>query len=64
MVLADEYRFNEISYRLASTATTEPRDNTLDEPAKSSRGRLVPASMAVITAIDALVDVRSSRVLA
>jgi tetratricopeptide (TPR) repeat protein len=63
MALADEYRFNEITYRLASPVTTKAHDGAFNVSADRSHGRLLPASTAVITAVDALVDVRSSRVL-
>jgi tetratricopeptide (TPR) repeat protein len=65
MALAEEYRFNEISYRLA--AALEPKVSE-GEPAAAAgpvRDRLTGTSTAVITtAVDALVDLRSSRVLA
>jgi hypothetical protein len=43
--------------------TTAARDGAFNVAADLSHGRLLPASTAVITAVDALVDVRSSRVL-
>ena len=62
VALAEEHGFNEVSYRLAlspAKAHWESR-RMVAEP---SHGRLARASTAVITAIDALVDVGSSRVL-
>jgi hypothetical protein len=61
--LAAEYGFNEVSYRLAPTAPRNSRDRRRVAEQPSHR-RLTSASAAVITAVDALVDVRSSRVLA
>lgn len=63
MALAEEYRFNEISFRLASDA---PAPDTVPAPAPRDHSypRVTRASTAVIRAVDALVDVRSSRVLA
>jgi tetratricopeptide (TPR) repeat protein len=65
LALADEYRFNEISYRLTSPTTSDPRDGVrrAAAPDRSPGRRPVPAPTAVITAVGALVDVHSSRVL-
>jgi hypothetical protein len=61
--LAEEHGFNEVSYRLALPQAREHREGhrMVAEP---SHRRLARATTAVITAIDALVDVGSSRVLA
>jgi tetratricopeptide (TPR) repeat protein len=62
--LADVYPFNEIDHRLGSQPTVDRRDVTPLAAASRSPGRLDSASTAVITAVDALADVQSSRVLA
>lgn len=59
--LAEEHGFNEVSYRLALPRATDRWDGR--KVAEPSLRRLARASTAVITAIDALVDVGSSRVL-
>jgi tetratricopeptide (TPR) repeat protein len=63
VALAEEHGFNEISFRLAVPSARDHRDGRR-MVAEPSHGRLARASTAVITAIDALVDVGSSRVLA
>jgi tetratricopeptide (TPR) repeat protein len=62
LALAEEHGFNEITFRLARSPADSHRErrHMVAEPA---HGRLTRASTAVITAIDALVDVGSSRVL-
>lgn len=55
LALADQYRFHEISFSLSASHVIEPRSAT--------RHRLTEQSTAVITAVDALTDVGSSRVL-
>jgi tetratricopeptide (TPR) repeat protein len=60
--LAEEHGFNEVSYRLAPR--TRGARGGRHVAAEPSVGRLARASTAVISAIDALVDVGSSRVLA
>ena len=64
MALAEEYRFNEISFRLAADAPTPSGTPTPSAPRAHSYPRVTRTSTAVILAVDALVDVRSSRVLA
>jgi tetratricopeptide (TPR) repeat protein len=64
MALAEEHRFNEISYRLA--ATTRPKVSER-EPLSAPNARhdpLADTSTAVIKAVDALVDLQKSHVLA
>lgn len=63
MALAVELGFNEISYRLEAPMAIDARRTEHLTPVEPARRRLPPASAAVITAVDALVDVESSRVL-
>jgi tetratricopeptide (TPR) repeat protein len=63
MALAAEYGFNEISYRLSSSRAGDVARGSLDATAEPAPTRLASATTAVISAVDALVDVRSSRVL-
>jgi tetratricopeptide (TPR) repeat protein len=64
MKLAEEYRFDQIRYELATPAPVPRENDAADTATAQPPEALDQASTTVITAVDALVDVRSSRVLA
>lgn len=66
MALAEEHRFNKISYRLAAMAETEAGEGEGEGGGRWVRSgeSVVGASTDVLRSVDALVDLRSSRVLA
>jgi hypothetical protein len=64
MALAEEHRFNQISYRLAALARPKVSEGEPVDRSAALIDRVAGASTDVLRSVDALVDLRSSRVLA